>query len=67
MVQWVKNPTAVAQVAAEVQVQSLALLQLWCRLQLWLGFDPRPRNFPMLGVQHKIKNKEFITLRTVIH
>ena len=42
MVQWVKNLTAVAQVAVErVQVRSLAehsglkdlvLLQLWCRL-----------------------------------
>ena len=30
--QWVKGPA----------------LQLWCRLQLWLGFDPWPRNFHRL-------------------
>ena len=48
MVQWVKNPTAMAEVAVEVQVESLA----WCsRLkdpvlpQLWLGFDAWPGNF----------------------
>ena len=43
MAQWVQNPTAKAQVAAEAQVQSsaqssglkdLALLQLWCTLNL---------------------------------
>ena len=50
MAQWVKNPTAAAQVAAEAQVQSPAqgsglkdpaLLQ--CRLQLQHGFNPQPR------------------------
>lgn len=49
MVQWVKNPSAEAQVATEAQVQSvakhselkhLALLQPWQRLQLQLGFNP---------------------------
>ena len=49
MVQWVKNLTAVAQVALEAQVQSpaqhgelkdLALPQLWFRSQLQLGFSP---------------------------
>ena len=47
--QWVKNPAAVTFVTVEVQIQSLALLgglkdpalpQLWCRSQLWLGFNP---------------------------
>ena len=49
MAQWVKNPTAVAQVAAGAQDPSLAqcsglknpaLPQLWYRLQLLLRFSP---------------------------
>ena len=56
MAQWVKNPTAVAQVSTEAQVQSLAwhsglkdleLLQLHHRSQLWLRFSPWPWNFHM--------------------
>ena len=56
MAQWVKNLIAVAQVAAEVQVRSLAqhselkdlaLLQLQYRSQLRLRFNPWPRNFHM--------------------
>ena len=52
--QWVKNPTAVAQVTVEEQVQSLAqhsglkdlvLLQLQCRSQPWLGFNSWPGSF----------------------
>ena len=27
--------------------KDIALLQLWHRLQLWLGFDPWPRKFHM--------------------
>ena len=55
-VQWVKNPTEVAQVAAEVWVwfpachsglKDPALLQLQPRSQLWLGFNPWPGNFQM--------------------
>ena len=51
VVQWVKNLTAVVQVAVEAQVltltgcrglKALVLPQLWCSLQLWLGFDPWP-------------------------
>ena len=38
MVQWVKD---------------LALLQLWDRPQLWLRFDPWPKNFCMLRAQPK--------------
>ena len=57
MVQWVKNPTAVAQVTAEVRVWSSvrcsglkdpALPQRGHRSQLWLGFSPWPGNFHML-------------------
>ena len=36
--QWVKDP---------------ALLQLWHRLQMWLGFCPWPRNFHLPWVQPK--------------
>ena len=57
MGQCVKNPTAVAQVSVEVQVQSPAwhsrfkdrvLLQLWHRSKLQLGFSLWPGNFYML-------------------
>ena len=50
--------------SARTQVQSLAqhsglkdpvLLQLWCRLKLWLGFDPWPGNFHVLRVYPKQK------------
>ena len=53
---WIKNLTAAARVAMEVQVQSLAqrsefrdspLLYRQCRLQLWLRFCPWPGNFHM--------------------
>ena len=59
MAQWVKNPTAMAWVAEELQVRSLAshsglkdlaLSQLWCRSMLRLRFDPWPGNFHMLQV-----------------
>ena len=55
--QWVRNLTKVAQVAVETQVRSSSwysglkdpeLPQLWCRLQLWLRFNPWPGNFHML-------------------
>ena len=60
VVQWVKNLTAVAQVAVETQVQSPAqhcglkdqeLQHLLRRSQLQLGFDPWPRKFHLLWVQ----------------
>ena len=56
MAQWVKNPTAVAGIVAEVWVKSLArrsglkdlaVLQLWLILQLWLEFSPWSGNFHM--------------------
>ena len=34
-------------------VKDLALLQLWCSSQMWLGFDPWPWNFHMLWVWPK--------------
>ena len=55
-VEWVKNPTTVAQIVAQARVWSLALCgglkdpvlpQLWHRLQLQIGFDPWPGNFHM--------------------
>ena len=32
-------------------VKDLALMQLWCRLQLQLPFDPWPQKFQMLPVR----------------
>ena len=58
--QWIRNPTAVAQVTVEVQflslVQSsglgdLALPQLWHGSQLWFGFNPWLGNVHVPGVQ----------------
>ena len=39
-------------------VKDLALLQLWHRLHLQLGFDPLPGNFYMLWVQPKKKKRK---------
>ena len=41
-------------------VEDLMFLQLWCRSQLWLGFDPWPGNFvmPHLGVAKKENRKK---------
>ena len=71
MVQWVKNLTAAARVTEEAQVRSLAqriglknpaLSQLRCRLQLWLGFHPWPRNIHS-GRGYKLKKKLRATQR----
>ena len=53
MAQWVKNWTAAAQVAVEVQVQSLALLSgLRDPVGYSCGsFSPWPGNFHMLWVK----------------
>ena len=46
--QWVKDP---------------ALLQLWHRSKLWLGFDPSPGNFHMFqGQPKKVKKKKELVL-----
>ena len=73
VVQWVKNLTAAAWVAMEVQAGSLprcsglkypVLPQLWCRSQLWrrsqlwLGFSPWPGNFHMLCMFEKGKKRQ---------
>ena len=55
--QWFKDPTAAAQVIAEVQVQSPLLLQLQHRSQLWLEFHMlwvQPLKF-FLNHNNKIK------------
>ena len=49
-VQWLKNPV---------------LPQLWCRLQLWLGFDPWPRVFHISHVQQKKKKKKVFEITTM--
>ena len=66
MTQWVKNPTAEVQVAAEAQVQSPAcavgsglkdpVLQLWYRLQLLLRFSTWPGYFHVLCMWPLKKN-----------
>ena len=45
-------------------VKDLALMQLWCRLQLQLRFNPWPRNLHMLWVQPKKKEKIRLWLKT---
>ena len=66
-VQWIKNPTAVAQVDMEAQVPSLVWRnglkdpvspQLCHRSQLRLRFNPWPRNFHMPWVQPLKKKKK---------
>ena len=59
MVQWVKNPTAEAQVAVEAQVgtpawsreKAVTSLLLPRMLQLWLRFSPCSEDLPMPQVQ----------------
>ena len=41
-------------------VNDLVFLKLWHRLQLWLRFDPWPRNFHVPHVQPKKKKKKII-------
>ena len=71
LVQWVKNLTAVAQVAAEVRIESSAqpsrlkdpvLLQLRCRSHLWLRLNPWSRNFHMPRVWPLKKKKKNASL-----
>ena len=71
VVQWVKNLTAAAPVTAQAWIQSftqhtslkdLALLQMQCRLQLWLRFSPWPGNFHMSWVRPL--NKQITNKRT---
>ena len=46
------------------QVKDPVLLQLWCRLQLWLGSNPWPRNFSMPRVWLKKKKKSTVVSST---
>ena len=41
------------------QIEDSTLPQLWRRSELWLGFDPWPRNFHMLWVWPKNKPAAF--------
>ena len=64
MAQWVKDPACLCGVACSIPsstqwVRDLVLPQLLHRLQLHLGFDPWPGNFPLLPVWPKMKKKEF--------
>ena len=67
MAQWVKDLTAMAQVAAEARVQSLAqcseltapaLPQLQYRSQLQLGLNPWSGTFHIRYSHYKIKNQK---------
>ena len=69
MVQWVKNPIAVALIIVEVQFRYLAwhsglkdLDCLWLQHRSWLqlGFNPQPTNFyiPWVRPLKKKKRKE---------
>ena len=67
MVQWVKNLTAVDWLSTEVWVLSLAqcsgfkdpaLLQLWQKSQLWLGFNPWPGYLHMPKKRKKREREE---------
>ena len=63
MVQWVKNLTAVAWVAAKIEVQSLAWqsgLKDLALPQPGLGFNPWPRSFYVLWVWLKKKQTKKI-------
>ena len=75
MVQWVKNPTTATWVTAEVEVWSLAwhrelrdlaLLQLWHRSELWLGFNPWPRTFHMSQAQPFKRNSQIVPVYKMI-
>ena len=51
--QWINDPAYLCEGAGPIPgpVQWVkVLLQLWHKLQLWLGFDPWPRNFHRLWV-----------------
>ena len=67
VVQWVKNLTVMAWVAAEAQVQypawhsglkDLAMPKLQHRLKLWLGFNSWPGKFHVPKVWLLKKTKE---------
>ena len=38
-------------------VKDLVFPELWHKSQLWLGFDPCPRNFHMLWVQPRLTDR----------
>ena len=65
MVQWVDDLACLCVFAGLIPGPSLvkgpALPQLWCRSQLFLGFDPWPGKFHMPWVRSKPeKNNSFL-------
>ena len=61
--QWVNDPACFCGVAGSGAspaqwVKDLALLQLWCKLQMQLGFDPWPQELHMPRVQPGKKKKK---------
>ena len=62
VVQLVNDPACLCGIAGLIPspaqwVKDLALLQLWHKSQMWLRFDPWPRNFHMLQVLLKKEKK----------
>ena len=60
MAQWVNDPACPCDVVLILGLarwdKDLVLLQLWCTLQTWLGFDPWPGNFHMPWVSLKFQS-----------
>ena len=58
MAKWVKDLAEATWVPGPVKwIKDPALLQLWRRSQLWLGFNPRPRTSICCGCEQKNKKK----------
>ena len=62
MAKWVNNLACLCEGSGSIPrqaqwIKDLVLVQLWCRLQLWLGFDPWPGNVHMPWVWPKKKKK----------
>ena len=72
MAQWVNNPACLCGVAGSVPtwhsgLRSQQLSQLWCRSQMWLGFNPWPRKLPYaVGMLCGRKRKNFLKSWTEI-